>query len=577
MATCIPEQPRFANPTEGVVWERLRAQLRPQDVLLANQRFTDHVKDTEIDLLVVMPGHGIVAVEVKGGSIGHDGTSWTRRQSGGVRAFDPVGQARDARYAARSYVEADPRWRDSSRRRLRWGHAVVFPNADVADDFAAPDSPRWLVNGRADLGHLAQRLRALLDEQETHNRAPEPEDVDLVLEILRGRGRPAHAITAEAEERAEVADRLTQEQLALLQVTRLLTRVEVRGGAGSGKTVMALTHARQLSHGRSDVRPQRVALICYSRGLASFFRRVTAGWGHKDRPAFVGTFEELGRWWGATSLEEARAAGTVTADRDGDTRYYEELLPEMMAALAPEAEPRLRFDSIIVDEAQDFAESWWTPVLGGLRDPGEGGLYLYSDHNQRIFQRFGEPPVPLVPLVLDHNLRNTTQIGEVINPLAPNRMRLLGGAGPEVTFVDCSADAAIDTADEAVEALLDEGWEPRDVALLTVGSRHEIHRERMERDPEAYYESFWDDDDAFYGNVLGCKGLERRAVVLCVNKDEERDRDRERLYVGLSRATDRLVVCGPGAYIARVCGPEVARRLGIGVAQAPQRTGAPVS
>ena len=62
MVTCIPEQPRFANPTEGVVWERLRAQLRPQDVLLANQRFTDHVKDTEIDLLVVMPGHGIVAV-----------------------------------------------------------------------------------------------------------------------------------------------------------------------------------------------------------------------------------------------------------------------------------------------------------------------------------------------------------------------------------------------------------------------------------------------------------------------------------------------------------------------------------
>ena len=57
-------------------------------------------------------------------------------------------------------------------------------------------------------------------------------------------------------------------------------------------------------------------------------------------------------------------------------------------------------------------------------------VYLYSDANQRVFQRFGEPPVPLVPLVLDHNLRNTTQIGEVINPLAPNRMRLLGGPAP---------------------------------------------------------------------------------------------------------------------------------------------------
>jgi hypothetical protein len=533
---------------------------------VANQRFTDHVKDTEVDLMVLMPGHGIVVVEVKGGSISHDGSSWTRRQGTRAKRFDPVGQARDARYAAREYVESDPRWKDSSRSRVRWGHAVVFPHTEVAHDFSAPDCPRWLVHGRDDMAHLGVRLRTLLDEQHTHNRAPGQDDIDLVLTILRGRAHPAHSLTAEADERAGVVDRLTQEQLSILQVTRLLHRVEVRGGAGSGKTVMALTHARQLAHGRGERLPQRVALICYSRGLAAHFRRVTAPWSHKDRPAFVGTFEDLGVRWGVSTLAEARAAGTVTPDRDGDTRYYEELLPAMMADLAPGADPSLRFDSIIVDEAQDFAESWWHPVLGGLTDPATGGLFLYSDHNQRIFQRFGEPPVPLVPLVLDHNLRNTTQIGEVINPLAPNRMRLLGGQGPDVDFVDCPAQEALDRSDAAVDALLDEGWDLRDIALLTVGSRHPIHRERMEADPHAYYESFWDEDDAFYGNVLGCKGLERRAVVLCVNKDVERDRDKERLYVGLSRATDRLVVVGPGAYIAAVAGDEVARRLGIAAA-----------
>ena len=47
-------------------------------------------------------------------------------------------------------------------------------------------------------------------------------------------------------------------------------------------------------------------------------------------------------------------------------------------------------------------------------------------------------------------------------------------------------------------------------------------------------------EDVFYGHVLGCKGLERRAVVLCVNETEVRDRARERLYVGMSRATDQL-------------------------------------
>ena len=54
-----------------------------------------------------------------------------------------------------------------------------------------------------------------------------------------------------------------------------------------------------------------------------------------------------------------------------------------------------------------------------LRDQQAGGLYLYSDVNQRVFARFGEPPVPLVFLMLDHNLRNTRQIGELINPWHP--------------------------------------------------------------------------------------------------------------------------------------------------------------
>jgi hypothetical protein len=96
-----------------------------------------------------------------------------------------------------------------------------------------------------------------------------------------------------------------------------------------------------------------------------------------------------------------------------------------------------------------------------------------------------------------------------------------------------------------------------------VGTRHALQRDAAETDPDAYWASFWDDDMTFYGHVLGCKGLERRAVVLCVNKDQVQPRDRERLYVGLSRATDRLVVVGDPDYIASVCGAEVAARLGL--------------
>ena len=76
-----------------------------------------------------------------------------------------------------------------------------------------------------------------------------------------------------------------------------------------------------------------------------------------------------------------------------------------------------------------------------------------------------------------------------------------------------------------------------------------------------YWDDFWSNDDVFYGHVLGFKGMERRAVVLCVNEDGTRDRSRERLYVGLSRATDRLIVVGDPKVVELIGGRKVVDRL----------------
>ena len=547
----IPEHPKFETATEREVWEVLRAKLGTDDVLMANLRLSDEAMDHEADIVAIIGGAGVVVIEVKGGSVGVVDGQW--RQSGNdTRTFDPVDQARRTKYAIRKYVESDPRWSSSSRRRIRWAHSVALPNTDLHDDFSMPDCPRWAVHGKGDIADLASRLHDVVVMQETNNVPPCPGDVDLIVEILHGRHLPVLDISADAQARAAEVDRLTLEQATLLQVTRLLNRVEVRGGAGSGKTILALTQARQLSRGHGGHKAQRVALICYSLGLAAYFNRVVATWDRKHCPAFVGTFHALGRSWGAPD-----------GSRD-DSDFWEIELPAMMKELAAGLADGQKFDSVIVDEAQDFADSWWAPVMGALKDQETGGLFVYSDENQHIFQRFGGPPVPLVPLILDHNLRNTKQIGEAFNPLAPMRMHLKGGDGPEVEFVRCAAEDAVEIADEQVDRLLEAGWKSHEVMLLNTGKRHPVQIERgSESDPAGYWRSFWDEDDVFYGHVLGCKGLERQAVVLCINEDKATDRSRERLYVGLSRATDQLIVVGDPDVVAQMGGAEVARRLGI--------------
>ena len=550
MATCLPDRPVFVTPSEREVWQRLHNQFDEHSVLLANYRLSDPHKDHEADLVVLMPGSGIVVIEVKGSHVWVESDGrWMITRDGGAAQIHPVAQARDAAYALRHYVEADPRWR--SRTRVRWSHHVVLARTDLHHDFATPDCPRWQISGRNDLDELGVRVWDTTSLHRTDARPPTEDDIDLIREILTGRNLPPRDPAAIAEDRAALADRLTLEQAQLLGVTRLLNRVEIRGGAGSGKTVLAVRQAADLAGGRFHGTPQRVAVVCYSYGLAHHLRRQLLVGSRKKQPAFVGTFEDLARSWGIE----------ITGSRD-DSDFWELELPTRMAQRAAELTADQRFDAVIVDEAQDFADDWWTPLVAALRDEEAGGIFAYSDERQRVFARFGRPPLAMVPLVLDHNLRNTRQIAQSFAPLAPASMVLRGGDGAAVEFIPVTTADAIDAADEQVERLLEEGWEPRDVALLTMGARHPVQTERQEAlGFAAYWEEFWSNEDVFYGHVLGFKGMERRAVVLCINEHGTRDRSRERLYVGLSRATDRLVVVGDPAVVERIGGPDVHRQL----------------
>ncbi|TCW25319.1 NERD domain-containing protein [Dietzia cinnamea] len=532
MPRVIPAHPVYGHPSEGRVVDLLRDQLADDCLVVVGQRVSTAEKEHEVDALVAMPGAGIVAIEIKSGQIAVEDGRWVQGSGGKQFTIDPVTQCREALYALRGYVSEDPRW---PRQHQRWTHLLVFPNASIPDDFALPQISRDRIVDRDQLDQLASVAHRVARESGPADRPFLAADtVDRLAEILGGRGLPQRDVVARAAENADIADALTREQSVLLRAVDALPRVEIRGGAGSGKTYLALEQARRLSRDG-----QRVALICYSHGLASYLRRVTNGWKRRERPAYVGEFHALGVEWGAPAGPDERIRSAESV------RWWEEELPRLMSELADGLPDGRRFDAVIVDEAQDFADSWWQPVIGALRDRENGRLMIVGDVGQSVFQRAGRPPVDLVPLVLDHNLRNTRQIASAFLPLVGHRMELRGGSGPAVRYVDVPEGAdPIAVGDDEAMRLLDEGWEPGDVALLTIGSRHPMQVELQEDGNDAYWETFWSGDDIFYGHVLGFKGLERRAVVLVCNGYEGIDRLRERIYVGLSRATDVLVVVG---------------------------------
>ncbi len=124
-------------------------------------------------------------------------------------------------------------------------------------------------------------------------------------------------------------------------------------------------------------------------------------------------------------------------------------------------------------------------------------------------------------------------------------MRLLGGEGPDVRWVDVPIDQAVHAADDQIDPLLDAGWQPQDIALLTTKRQHPVQADRLQHGREAYWDTLFDESDVFYSTVAGFKGLERPVVVLAIDGFHDGVDAKEVLYVGMSRARDLLIVCGP--------------------------------
>jgi hypothetical protein len=540
---CFPAEPAFEHHTERAVWEALRDRLPDDAAMLANQRFVDRKGDCEADLVVALPGAGIAVLEVKGGTVTHDGLTW--RQSGGKvqnKAINPADQARRAMYALRQYLDQDLRWH---KRRLRFGHLVVLPTSTVADDVHPTDCPRWMLADAGQLGDLEAIARDVLRRQESENLLASERDIEDLLAILTDRPVSQRETVDRAAARQAECELLTARQSKVLDLIRAIPRVEVRGGAGSGKTWLAVEQARRLAS-----QGQRVGLICYSRGLSAYLRRRVDLLPNGERPAYVGEFHDLGVAWGARR------------GQDDDSDYWERRLPEQMGRVARHLLEDQRFDAFVVDEGQDFAHSWWPALVQGLKDRERGRLFVFADEGQRVFARHGRPPVDLMPITLDENLRNTQPIAQTFSSLTPELMRLRGGHGAPVRFIPCQSADAVAAADDVVDELLADGWKHEHVALLTTGSRHPVQVERQAHGQDEYWESYWAGDDVFYGHVLGFKGLERPVVVLAVNGfGKGNERAREKLYVGLSRARDLLVVCGDPEVIRSAGGDGVLRRL----------------
>jgi len=353
----------------------------------------------------------VLFIEVKCGGVQCDPRTkrWTREVGPERKEIkNPFEQAQGAQRAITTRLAQHPLWR---RRGLNLqvnrltGWAVFFP--DVVKERGGailqyPGGDPRIIGWRGDLEE--NKIRPWLDQALGFWRDQKPDQLGqdgmtIIQEILAPviNLHPLLAHRIEDEEKQRVA--LTDQQARALDLLCNQKRAKIAGGAGTGKTVLALRQARRFA--RSGL---RALLICHSAPLAQYLVAVCKG----EKNLEVLNFNRLCESWIAEAKKQGRdcmndARGRWPGNAD-------EVVQSVALTLATNAVER-RFDAVIVDEGQDFSDRQWLAIETLLKDKDQSRLFVFYDDNQRIFGGRSTIPVIANPaFLLTRNCRNTRHI-----------------------------------------------------------------------------------------------------------------------------------------------------------------------
>ncbi len=523
MAQMYP--PRIAQGTprsERDVFERL-AQLDDDYLVFHSVPWQGkrHGKqgDGEADFVIAHPNRGVLVLEVKGGTIHVENGGWISESRNGDRhkIRNPFEQASDSKFRLRDYLgEHIPRLGGP----LRIGHGVVFPAVEVEQDLS-PDAPKEIIIDRYDLKSMEASIERLMRHWEKPTRLD-----DQQFSALRKALAPTHKIRItqkhRIEETVEQLIELTDQQVGVLRLLKRQRRALITGGAGTGKTVLAVEKAKQLAtEGFS------VLLLCFNAPLGEQLAEQLGG----VEVVTAGHFHKF-----AKNLVDRAELGPSTWPDD----YWDAVLPELMPAAAENL--GVSFDAIIVDEGQDFHANWWTSLELLLNDSDDGVLYVFADDHQDLYRTGWEPPFESESFALEINCRNTVEIAERVNAMFDRDEASLGVNGQLPGFLPGQGKQAVKALANFIGMLLREGTAPSSIAILTQKKR--MAEALRGQEVEGVKLVAPGKTGVVVETIHRFKGLEADAVGVWL-EDLDDHEDRVLAYVGMSRARALLLVVAP--------------------------------
>jgi hypothetical protein len=512
----------------------------------------------EIDFAVIIPGEGLLCLEVKGGRVSCEAGLWrTMDRHGNIAVLtkSPFQQVRDSMFSLRKAI-ARRFGEDAPETRCPIGCGVVLP--DVICPPVTPEFERQDVIDFDDLrGPISRPLmrlahRRLRDFQpRSGERLPTTAQARSIANFLRPDFELIVAKGVSIGHSEARLLRLTEEQYARLDELEANPRCLFEGAAGTGKTLLALEYARRAS---SD--GAKVGLVCFNRLLGEWLQEQT-----RDTQITAGTWHGIARRLilGSSAADEFIDKERHALNSSDVRTLFGELYPFYAAiALEEEGAP---FDVLVVDEAQDLCSA---PILDALNLAIPGGLAggrwaVFGDFTRQALYGSGDDPLAVLTRYCEHfarakltlNCRNTRRIAEETALIAgfeklPFRLSDETGLPVEHRYWKTRADLA-GLVTDIVSHLVKERTTIDDIVILsprrlensslagakTISSFPLVDISRGATGVQSAIK---------FSTVHSFKGLESPVVIVVDIEEVDTDEPQSLLYVAMSRARSLLVL-----------------------------------
>ncbi|WFG36263.1 DUF2075 domain-containing protein [Candidatus Lucifugimonas marina] len=492
----------------------------------------DGVSDGEADFVVLDPDRGLLVIEVKGGiKVWRDGGGqwWSESHGHHVNDIkDPVRQAMSSKHQLVRKLKTLPGLRD------QWipaAHAVILPAVSDSGQDMGPDAPRSIFAFAPDMGDLGNKIFEIWDYQGS-GKSLGQKNADTARKFLA----PSFELSPKWGQMLGAAEqeivRLTETQFNVFEAIGRNRRIAVYGGAGTGKTLLAIEKAR-----RSAAQGLRTLFTCFNRPLRDELARKIG----ESEFLEILTFHQV-------CAQYAKESG-LNEKLGGNYDEYPKILNEALGIIGP------KYDVVIVDEAQDFYQQGNNATVDGATDwiavlelclDGPGIFNVFLDSNQLVYG--GEIVLPDETTVweLTENLRNSRQIhGLARRMYSGSIFGTAGPTGPEpvlVQFDDGDFDMLLDRLVQELSRI--EQTVDVDQTVVLVSNRSLLNRileskvgGRFTSTPEVSHSRLVKMD-----TIARFKGLESSAVLLIGMGDFAESL--EAAYVGVTRARTVLTIIG---------------------------------